>query len=499
MNGAIVDTRSGKVQGLERNGIHVFRGIPYAAPPVGARRWKPPQREDAWDDVRDATEFSAQSAQGVFMLDQMLGGVERPKSEDSLYLNVFTPGLDDVRRPVMVWIHGGAFMFGEGATPWYDGTNFATHGDVVVVSINYRLASFGFLHLADLFGDDVAGSGNLGLLDQVAALEWVRDCIEAFGGDPNRVTIFGESAGAASVATLLGVPAAQGLFHAAIPQSGAVAWYATRERATEIASTIIEQLGVRAGDLDALYAKTTAEIITAQAAVGLETNSDGLPFQPVIDGTVLPRPALDAIRDGSAAGVRLLIGTNHDEFTLFSVLDPELASLDEAGIERRVRTYYGERGIDEFLATYRRLLPGSTLQDQWNAMATDALFRIPAIRLAEAQLPHAPVWSYFFTWASPAFGGLLKSTHALEIPFVFDTLDQPGSAIFTGDGAERPAIASRMHAAWIAFARDGAPGHAAIPEWPRYDTERRATMRIDDTFEVLDDPMPETRALWDGH
>jgi para-nitrobenzyl esterase len=433
------------------------------------------------------------------MLDQMLGGVERPKREDSLYLNVFTPGLDDARRAVMVWIHGGAFMFGEGATPWYDGTNFATHGDVVVVSINYRLGSFGFLHLADLFGDELAGSGNLGLLDQVAALEWVRDNIEAFGGDPNRVTIFGESAGAASVATLLGVPAASGLFTAAIPQSGAVAWYATRERATEIASVVVEQLGVRPGDLDALYAKTTEEIIEAQAAVGLETNSDGLPFQPVIDGTVLPRPALDAIRDGSAAGVRLLVGTNKDEFTLFSILDPGLASLDEGGIRTRVRAYYGDDGIDEFLATYRRVMPGSTLQDQWNAMATDALFRIPAIRLAEAQLPHAPVWSYLFTWESPAFGGLLKSTHAMEIPFVFDTLDQPGSDMFTGDGGERAGIASRTHAAWIAFARDGAPQHGGIPEWPRYDTTRRATMRIDDTFEVIDDPLPETRRLWDSH
>ncbi|HEX4491572.1 MAG TPA: carboxylesterase/lipase family protein [Acidimicrobiia bacterium] len=499
MTGAIVDTRSGKVQGLERNGIHVFRGIPYAAPPVGGRRWKPPQREDAWDDVRDATKFSAQSAQGLFMLDQMLGGEERAKSEDSLYLNVFTPGLDDARRPVMVWIHGGAFMFGEGATPWYDGTKFATRGDVVLVSLNYRLGSFGFLHLADLFGDDVAGSGNVGLLDQVAALEWVRDNIEAFGGDPNRVTIFGESAGAGSIGTLLGMPAARGLFSAAIPQSGAASWFATREHATEIASVIVEQLGVKPGDLDALYAKSTDEIITAQAAVGLETDANGLPFQPVVDGTVLPRPALAAIRDGSAAGVRLLIGTNKNEFTLFSVLDPSLASLDEAGIRARVRTYYGEDGVDEFLATYRRILPGSTLQDQWNAMATDALFRVPAIQLAEAQLPHAPVWSYFFTWESPAFGGLLKSTHALEIPFVFDTLDQPGSDLFTGDGPERAAIASRMHDAWIAFARDGAPGHAAIPEWPQYDTTRRATMRIDETWEALDDPGAETRRLWDNH
>jgi para-nitrobenzyl esterase len=497
MTGAIVDTRSGKVQGIDHGGIHVFRGIPYAAPPVGKLRWKQPQRETAWDDVRDATEFSASSAQGAFLLDQMLGGIERPKSEDSLYLNVWTPGLDDARRPVMVWIHGGAFMFGEGATPWYDGTAFATRGDVVVVTINYRLGSFGFLHLADLFGDELAGSGNLGLLDQVAALEWVRDCIEAFGGDPERVTIFGESAGAGSVATLLGMPAASGLFDAAIPQSGAASWFATTERATEIATVLIDALGVAPGDIDALYAKTTDEIITAQAAVGLETDETGLPFQPVVDGVVLPRPPLEAIAGGSAAGVRLLVGTNHDEMTLFTMMDPALAGLDETGLRARIRNYWGGDNVDEFLATYRRLNPGASVQDLWVAMGTDALFRLPAIELAERQCAHAPVWSYLFTWETPVFGGILKSTHAVEIPFVFDALDAPGSEVFTGTGEERAAIARRMHDAWIAFARDGDPGHAAIPEWPRYDADRRATMRIDATWELLEDPDSDTRRLWE--
>ena len=499
MTGAIVDTRSGKVEGLERNGIHVFRGLPYAAPPIGKRRWKAPEREPAWDSVRGATEFSAMSAQGEFMLEQLLGGDNpRTKSEDSLYLNVFTPGLDDKRRPVMVWIHGGAFMMGEGATPWYDGTKFATRGDVVVVTINYRLGSFGFLHLSDLFGDELAGSGNLGLLDQVAALEWVRDCIEAFGGDPNHVTIFGESAGAGSVATLLGLPAAAGLFHAAIPQSGAASWFATPERATDIAKVIIDALGVKPGDIDALYAKTTEEIIAAQAAVGLETDGAGLPFQPVVDGTVLPRPALDAIAAGSAAGVRLLVGTNNDEMTLFGLMDPTLNALDEAGIRARIRPYWGDEGVDEFFATYRNLLPDASVQDLWIAISTDALFRIPAIRLAERQLPHAPVWSYLFTWATPVFDGVLKSTHALEIPFVFDNLDEPGSALFTGTGDERIAIARRMHDAWIAFARDGSPQTDAIPEWPQYEPERRATMRIDETFEIVDDPGSQARHLWDG-
>src|SRR5438045_2832196 len=208
----IVDTRSGKVEGIERGGVNVFLGIPYAAPPVGKLRWQLPQPEQSWDGVRDATAFSAQSAQSPFPMAAMFGEPQAPCSEDSLYLNVWTPACDDARRPVLVWIHGGAFLYGTGATPWYDGRSFA-RDDVVLVTINYRLGAFGFLH--------VDGQGNNGILDQVAALEWVRDTIAAFGGDPGNVTAFGESAGAMSVGTLLGLPAAKGLFVKAIPESGA--------------------------------------------------------------------------------------------------------------------------------------------------------------------------------------------------------------------------------------------------------------------------------------
>src|SRR5690242_11103638 len=291
----LVETRSGKVQGSEHDGIHVFKGIPFAKPPVGALRWLPPKREDPWDDVLDATQFSRESAQVPFPMAQLFGGPQPEHSEDSLYLNVWTPGLDDAHRPVMVWIHGGAFMNGAGSTPWYDGTRFAQHGDVVVVTINYRLASFGFLHLADLFGDEFAGSGNAGILDQIAALEWVRDNIEAFGGDPAKVTIFGESAGGGSVGTLLGAPSARGLFHQAIPQSGAASWFSTSERATEVARRVVDALQVKPGDVAALRAKTTEEVLAAQATAGLTVAGGGpeadmgLPFQPVVDGTVLPQ------------------------------------------------------------------------------------------------------------------------------------------------------------------------------------------------------------------
>jgi para-nitrobenzyl esterase len=483
---AIVETRSGKVEGIERDGVHVFRGIPYAAPPVGPLRWQTPRREESWSGTRDATAFSAQSAQTEFALAKMMGESQPPYSEDSLYLNVWTPGCDDGRRPVMVWIHGGAFIWGAGDTPWYDGTRFAVHGDVVVVTINYRLGPFGFLHLADSFDGKFAGSGNAGILDQIAALEWVRDSIARFGGDPERVTVFGESAGAASVGTLLGTPSARGLFRGAILQSGAASWVSTREQATRGAELVVKELGVAAGDGDALLAKSTEEILAAQP----DFREDGvasLPFQPVVDDVVLHQPPLAAIAAGSADGVDVLTGTNLTEMTLFTVSDPAMGTLDDEAIRGRLRAAFGPAGVS-LLDDYRSRRPGATPQELWLALSTDGVFRIPALRLLEAQIAHGPVWSYLFTFESPVFGGILRSTHALEIPFVFDTLDGSGADMLTGTGPERQGIADAMHGAWIAFARHGDPSHPGIPAWPSYDLDRRATMRFDAECEVLDDP-----------
>jgi para-nitrobenzyl esterase len=489
---AIVDTRSGKVEGLEHDGIFEFRGIPFAEPPVGPLRWLAPRREARWDGVRDATRFSAQSAQGAFAMDAMMGVPESAKSEDSLYLNVFTPGCDDARRPVMVWIHGGAFMFGTAATPWYDGTKFCRNGDVVVVTVNYRLGPFGYLHLADLFGDEFEGSGNAAVLDHVAALEWVRDSIVNFGGDPDQVTIFGESAGGGSVGTLLGLPAARGLFHGAIAQSGAASWVATRESATEKAAAIVEALQVKPGDVDALRHTSTDDVLTATAVLNLVVGGGTLPYQPVVDGTVLPQPPLDAIAAGNAAGVRVLAGTNRHEMTLFNFLDASLPTIDDTGIDERLRRAYPGAHVGALVAEYRARRPDASGIELWTALATDSLFRIPANLLSEAQLPHGPAWMYWFTWETPAFGGILRSTHALEIPFVFDNLHAPGSNVFLGDGpeSERRALADAMHRAWVAFARDGDPG------WPAYETATRPTMRFDARSELVHDPDGDDRRSW---
>jgi para-nitrobenzyl esterase len=491
----IVATRSGKVEGIERDGVQIFRGIPFAAPPVGALRWQAPQREDDWDGVRDASRFSAQSAQSEFQMTKLLGGEQPANSEDSLYLNVYTPACDDAARPVLFWIHGGAFMWGSADTPWYDGSKFARHGDVVVVTINYRLGPFGFLYLDQLFPGAFPAAGNVGILDQVAALEWVRDCIAAFGGDPQRVTIFGESAGAASVGTLLGTPAARGLFRGAIAQSGAASWFSTPDRTTEITAQLVEQLGVRPGDAGALLATTKDQIIAALPAFNEGTGR--LPFQPVVDGVTLPQPPLDAIAAGNASGVHVIAGTNRHEMTLFLAGDPELATMTDAVIVERARSVVGD-AADQVVAGYRARRPDATPQEMWLDIATDMVFRFPALQLIEAQIANGPAWSYLFTWETPVFGGFLKSTHALEIPFVFDTLDQRESEFFTGTGAERQGIADAMHNAWISFARNGDPDHGGIPHWPAYDTTERSTMRFDTTVELLSDPAGADRAAFEA-
>ncbi len=492
----VVETRSGPVAGVEGACLS-FKGIPYAAPPVGERRWLPPVREQRWSGVRDGSEFGADAAQNQMILEQVMGSDSRPKSEDALFLNVWTPGVEG-HRPVMVWIHGGAFQFGAGSTPWYDGTKFAVNGDVVLVTINYRLGPLGFLYLAECCDDPaLASSGNLGLLDQVAALEWVQECIAGFGGDPGNVTIFGESAGGGSVATLMGLPAARPgvLFHKVIAQSGAASWGLTREQATDRARRLGDALGITGGDVAAWRAARVDDLLTASTVLGFETSGDGLPFAPVHDGVVLPQPPLDAIAGGAAEGVALLTGTNLDEFTLFNLMDPAIASLDDAELVRRVERMHGRDGR-ALVDGYRAGRPGASAADLWTAIESDAVFRMPMIDLLDAHASYGETYSYLFTWPTPAFGGALRSCHAVEIPFVFDNLDQPGVSMFLGADPPQREIADPLHQAWLAFARSGKPAHDMIPAWDPYDVDHRPTMRIDRTWALEDDPLGAERQLW---
>jgi para-nitrobenzyl esterase len=332
----------------------------------------------------------------------------------------------------------------------------------------------------------------------------VRDSIEAFGGDPGNVTVFGESAGGMSVGTLLALPAAQGLFHRAIPQSGAGHNATSAEKAAGIAAAVLDELGTGRHSVAELQSVPAEQLLAAQDAVSarMMAAGDGLPFQPVVDGEVLPQRPIDAIAAGSADDVTVLTGTNLDEMRLFTMFDPALANLEEARLVARATTLFGseERGRAA-LDVYRESRPGATPLELWSAVESDHVFRIPAIRLAEALAGRGrPSFMYLFTWPTPVFGGQLRSCHALEIPFVFGNLDAAGVPMFTGPATDEVRdLSVSMHEAWGAFARDGKPGTDEAPSWPAYDGDARPTMVFGTPApEVVDDPAGDERRLWEG-
>jgi para-nitrobenzyl esterase len=494
----IVDTPSGRVQGIEKRGVLQFRGIPYAR----AERFRAPQRVEPWSEVRDATQFGLTAPQNAGFTEALVGAQERPQGEDCLALNVFTPAADERARPVMVWIHGGGFTSGAGSVPWYDGTNLVLRGDVVVVTINYRLGALGFLQLSHL-DPAFAGSGANGIRDQVMALEWVRDNIDAFGGDPGNVTIFGESAGGMSVGTLLGTPAAAGLFHGAIAQSGAAAHSHTPETAEWVTGRMLSTLDLSPISVEGLLAAPVDALLAAQATVEAGRSlaySDGegppagrLTFQPVIDGTVLPGPPLAAVSAGSAAGVPLVIGSTAEEWNLFHVRARTAGAMSEEQLQRRVAPLAGDRAAD-LIDAYRSGAGDTSPDAVMCSIMTDHVFRIPAIRLASAQLPHGPrVSMYRFDYASPALG----ACHAIDVPFVFDNLDRRGVDMLLGGLDEGSyALAGRTAQAWVTAARTGNPSHEDL-DWPAYDSGQRLTCVLDRDVAVEADPGADRRALWD--
>jgi para-nitrobenzyl esterase len=499
-------TRSGRVEGLDENGVQIFRGIPFARPPVGELRFAAPVREEAWTGTRACHEFGFSAPQSAMALP--LPGMEvGAMDEDCLYLNVYTPAADGAQRPVLVWIHGGGFVIGSGSQPIYDGVPLTKRGDVVVVTVNYRLGPLGFLYLADLCPDLAGAVGNAGIRDQIAALEWVKENIAAFGGDPANVTIFGESAGGMSVGTLLGAPAARGLFQRAIPQSGAAHNVHTRETATEVARHFLEALGIEPADAAAkLRAIPPDKLLDTQGQTMLKlgTSLGLLAFQPLVDGDSLPQAPFDAVQAGHAADIDLLIGTTRDEWKLFGFLDPGLAQLDEAGLVARLAPQVGGEGAaGKVVAAYRTSREGERAapKELFFAIETDRVFRIPAIRLAEAQQRHRDaVYMYLFEWESPMMGGALGACHAIELPFVFGVIGAEGSELFVGGGPDAVRVSEQTMDAWLAFARGGDPSHAGLPgeRWPAYTPGLRATMRLGPQTICDDAPADRERAVWEG-
>lgn len=501
VSGVSVATGAGQLRGDREGGCDVFRGVPFAAPPHGARRLAPPQPPDPWDGVRDATRFGFACPQGGTrgrsgVFGGLFGPGELETSEDCLTLNVWTPGCDGARRPVMVWIHGGAFALGTGASPTYDGRGLAERGDVVVVTINYRLGPLGFLYLPEI------GAVNLGLLDQVVALEWVRDHIDAFGGDPAHVTVFGESAGGKSIECLLAMPRARGLFRRAILQS-TYALPMDPEQGRQRSAGLLRELGLPAEHPERLRDVSVDDLLAAnqQAAGGGLLGGTG----PVVDGEIIPEHPPEAVRSGVASGVPLVIGTTRDESRLFGALAPGASELDEEELRRRLADTLPGAARDPELAAraieiYRRSLSERGVPagpaDVWFATNTDRMFRQHSIGLAEAHATHEPdVYMYLFEWPSPVYEGRLGACHALELPFVFGTLDGDLGTL-AGDGPASRELSERMQGAWLAFAREGVPTHAGLPEWPRYEPGRRRTMVFGPQTAPREAPLEAERLLW---
>jgi para-nitrobenzyl esterase len=489
-----VRTRQGIVRGRIAEGVAVFKGIPYAAPPFGSNRFQPPRPAERWDGVREALSYGPTVPEPPYFppFDVLLPEPVIP-GEDCLNLNIWTPDMGRSGLPVMVWIHGGAFANGSSAIPQYDGSRFARDG-VVCVTINYRLGADGFLYLGD-------GISNLGLLDQIAALAWVQENIAAFGGDANNVTIFGESAGAMSVSTLLSMPRAKGLFRRIIAQSGAGHHVISPATAQRVGQYLAEKLGVEP-TREAIAAVSTDRLLQAQMELSGdafgnpdperwgEVAANLMPFEPVVDGDILPARPIDSIVGGAGAGVDVLIGTNTHEQRLFMVPGGAINFINEDILAGTVAAY--GLPVTETIATYRSIHPDASAGELLAAIVTDWFFRIPAIRLAEAHTQGSgATYMYEFAWRSPKFDGKLGACHYLEVPFVFDTLDKEGYEELMGTDAPQQ-LADAMHAAWVAFAKGGDPG------WQRFDLSRRATMRFDMKQELVEDPRSAERVLWEG-
>ncbi len=500
---ARVETVFGTVQGVREGALEVFRGIPYARPPVGELRLRAPRPPEPWAGVRDAARFGPWAPQNV-PASPLTGDAPGAQDEDCLTLNIWTPGVDDGRRPVMVWIHGGGFTGGSGASALYGGGPLAERGDVVVLTVNYRLGILGFLAHPELADEEAGGArGNWGLLDQVAALGWVRDDIAAFGGDPGNVTIFGESAGGMSVSDLLVMPSARGLFHRAISQSGPPSGM-TMARAEEHAAKLLAELGL--GTPSQLRSVPLEALLEAQGSVLSSRAGAGLVLVPVVDGASMPVAPLEAFVDGSAERVPFMVGTNRDEAKLFMVADPQNRDPDEDLVLRRLERGLAFDGIDRSTAgivdAYRRARAprGDPIdpRELWSAVESDRMFRVGTLRAAEAHARHQPdTYCYLFNWESPAMGGALGACHALEIPFVFGNLGVAGMDRFAGSGPGALGLSEQMMEAWIGFARSAAPSHRGIPEWPRYEEGSRSTMVFGPATHVEDAPMEVERALWE--
>ena len=502
---AVAETTHGKVRGFAHREMFVFRGIPYGAPTSGAGRFMPPAKPAAWTGVRSALAWGFASPQipsehwdkdeVAFVYEWNPGA----QGEDCLRLNVWTPGLDNRKRAVMVWLHGGGFAIGSSnEMNVYDGENLARH-DVVVVSLNHRLGAVGFLDLSSLGGEKFAASGNVGLLDIVAALEWVRDNIANFGGDPANVTIFGQSGGGGKVNALLAMPKAKGLFHKAIVQSGSMRRMLTPDFSAKLADAVLKEAGASKARLKALQEMPFDRFVTAAAIATKKVYPAGdytkpidfgrhcefNAWAPTVDGSILPEHPFWTSAPAASAGVPLIVGTTLTEFGI-GYLNPDFEKLSFDELRSRIAKGHGSRDGQRILEALRRGHPdagAAKLYAIWFSSGTRHAAVQQALKAAQGG---AAAYLYWLAWDSPILDGRLHSFHCLDLAFVFDNTDRCDH--MTGGGPEARALAARISGAWVQFARTGNPNHGGLPAWPAFDASKRSTMIFDNTCAAKDDP-----------
>ena len=498
----MVETRYGAVNGFTLNGVHVFKGIPYGASTAGAGRFMPPKPPQPWAGVRETTALgpsapaafgTAADAMGNPDIMAMFDGAAEsvPSSEDCLVLNVWTPGTDTAKRPVMVWCHGGGFFAGSGGGKWNAGLNLAGYGDVVVVTLNHRLNILGYFYLGELAPERYPDSGNVGMLDIVAALEWVRDNIAEFGGDPGNVTVFGQSGGGFKISMLMAMPAAKGLFHKASVQSGSVIRANPKAIATRHAEWMLDELGLTARQIGELESAPLDRLMEAAVVVLKKVGVPGEnPFHPVVDGRSLPRNPFDPDAPAISAAIPMLLGTTKDESRMLLAGDVSNFDLTEDQMRSRLIDFLdvGPFETDRIVAVFRAPRPAATPSDIFFAITNAKMLWTNALVQAERKADqHAgAVYMYRFDWNIPIMGGKLGAPHGSTVPFVFRTVDAAQSMV--GTGPERYPLADRMSNAWLAFARTGNPNHPGLVHWPAFDTQTRATMIFDNACKVANDP-----------